>query len=355
MDDGAETGASAARSTSGQVTARQSDAGFTLDADVFSEQAISAETRAINAAILKALADLPDQWSFAPLLIRDRRKQGLGPFPLAPKSGHAEIIEIEGPGGAIPLRIIAPQHRPSRGVYLHIHGGGWTLGASDEQDPRLERIAENTGLTAVSVEYRLAPEHPYPAANEDCEAAALWLVHEGLTRLGGGVLAIGGESAGAHLSVTTLLRLRDRNGLTPFIAANLIAGAYDLRMTPSVRHWGDEKLILNTRDIGKFIGCYVVGDADAVPDERVDAPDVSPLLGDVSGLCPALFTIGTRDPLLDDTLMMAPRWLGAGNRAELAVYPGGAHVFMAFAGRLAEASLEHIDTFLNRQIDRVVS
>jgi acetyl esterase len=330
-----------------------------IDPRTFGPEAASAETRAINAAILKALANLPDQWSFEPQLIRDRRKQGIGPFPLAPRSDHARLIEIDGPGGLIPLRIIAPQTRASRGVYLHIHGGGWTLGASDEQDPRLERIAENTGLTAVSVEYRLAPEHPHPAANEDCEAAALWLVRKGLTELGGGVLAIGGESAGAHLSVTTLTRLRDRHDLTPFVAANLIAGAYDLRLSPSARNWGHEKLILNTRDITKFIGCYVAGDADAGPSEAANAPtnepDVSPILGDLSGLCPALFSVGTRDPLLDDTLMMAPRWMSAGNPTEIAVYPGGAHVFMAFSGRLAEASLERMDAFMNLRIDQAVS
>jgi acetyl esterase len=327
---------------------------FELDPRSFVPDAASAETGAINTAILKALADLPDQWSFPPHLIRDRRKQGLGPFPLAPKSKHARTVDIDGFGGDIPLRIIAPRNRPSRGVYLHIHGGGWTLGAADEHDPRLERIAENAGLTAVSVEYRLAPENPYPAANDDCEAAALWLIREGLAELGGGVLAIGGESAGAHLSVTTLTRLRDRHGLTPFIAANLIAGAYDLRMSPSARNWGDEKLILNTRDITKFIGCYVGGDADAGPSEAADNPDISPMLGDLSGLCPALFTVGTRDPLLDDTLMMAPRWLSAGNSTELAVYPGGAHVFMAFSGKLAQASLERVEAFLNQHIERAL-
>ncbi|MEM8877375.1 MAG: alpha/beta hydrolase [Pseudomonadota bacterium] len=317
-----------------------------IDHSVFTESTISQETRAINAGIVKALADLPDQWAFEPSMIRERRRLGLGPFPLAPKAHHARIIEIDGPAGPLPLRIIKPINRPSRGIYLHVHGGGWTLGASDEQDPRLEAIAEATGLTAASVEYRLAPEHPYPAANDDCEAAALWLIENGDSELGGGVLAIGGESAGAHLSVVTMMRLRDRHQLKPFSAANLIAGAYDLRMTPSARHWGDEKLILNTRDIRKFITCYT-GDGKA----DVGDPDLSPLLGNLSDLCPALFTVGTRDPLLDDTLMMAPRWMAAGNATELAVYPGGAHVFMAFAGRMAEASLARINAFLNAVLD----
>ena len=70
-------------------------------------------------------------------------------------------------------RIIAPAE--PKGVYLHIHGGGWTWGTADEQDPWLDRLAERCGLAVVSVEYRLAPEDPYPAAPDDCEAAALWL------------------------------------------------------------------------------------------------------------------------------------------------------------------------------------
>ncbi len=316
-----------------------------LDPTVFADEAVSAETRELNATILEALEGLPDQWSFPPAVVRERRKQGFGPFPLAPRLDHARTVTIEGPAGSLELRVIAPQTRASRGVYLHIHGGGWVLGAPDEQDPRLERIAENTGLSAVSVDYRLAPEQPFPAGPDDCEAAALWLVREGLEALGGGQLAIGGESAGAHLSTLTLIRLRDRHGLTPFAAANLIAGCYDLRLTPSVRNWGEEKLILNTRDITKFVGCFVQGET------RTDSADVSPMLADVTGLCPALFSVGTRDPLLDDTLMMAPRWAAAGNATELAVYPAGAHVFMAFPGAQSDEALARIDAFLNARLD----
>lgn len=317
------------------------DTMITIDPAVFDPASISAETRAINAGILNALIGLPDQWSFPPQVVRDRRAQGLGPFPLAPHAAHARTIAIDGPAGKIALRVIAPQTRDSRGVYLHIHGGGWVLGAADQQDPTLEHIAETTGLTAVSVEYRLAPEHPFPAGPDDCEAAALWLVNGGLDQLGGGQLAIGGESAGAHLSVITLLRLRDTHQVMPFAAANLVAGCYDLRLTPSVRNWGKEKLVLNTRDITKFCEAFVQGDS------RVDDPSVSPILADLTGLCPALFSVGTRDPLLDDSLMMAPRWLSGSNPCDLAVHPGGAHVFEWFESRLAETSKARMAAFLN--------
>ncbi|MDF3061373.1 MAG: alpha/beta hydrolase fold protein [Microvirga sp.] len=309
-----------------------------LDPTLFDPARIDAETARLNDEIVAKLNALPDAWSFPPAVVRERRRQGLGPFPPMPKSRQAETTEIEGPGGLIPLRIIAPA-RP-RGVYLHIHGGGWTWGAADEQDPWLERIAAACGFACISVGYRLAPEHPYPAGPDDCEAAALWLVREGQSRFGTGLLAIGGESAGAHLSVVTMLRLRDRHGLSPFSGANLFAGCYDMTMTPSATSF-PEKLVLSTRDIANFADCFCPPGVDR------RSPELSPLRADLAGLPPALFSVGTREALLDDSLFMAARWAAAGNRSELALWPGGAHVFIRFEIALAEQALARIDAFLS--------
>jgi acetyl esterase len=309
-----------------------------FDPAVFDPARVDPDTEALNAEILAKLASLPDQWSVPPAVVRERRKQGLGAFPVPPASALARTIAIEGPGGPLELRIVAPPE-PS-GVYLHIHGGGWVFGTADMQDDRLERLARTCGLACVSVDYRLAPEAPYPAAPDDCEAAALWLVREAKARFGTERLLIGGESAGAHLAAVTLMRLRDRHGLTPFRAANLTAGCYDLALTPSVRRWGETKLILNTRDIFLFVQNFLRLKGD------VRDPDVSPLQGDLAGMPPALFTVGTRDPLLDDSLFMAARWQAAGSRAELAVWPGGAHVFIGFPGALTEQALARAETFL---------
>ncbi|EIM28738.1 alpha/beta hydrolase [Microvirga lotononidis] len=309
-----------------------------IDPAVFDPSAISDEIRAQNAEIVAKLAALPDPMSVPPALVRERRRQGLGPFPLMPLSSKARTIAIDGPAGPIPLRIIAPEN--PRGVYLHIHGGGWTWGTADEQDPWLDRLADRCGLAVVSVEYRLAPENPYPAPLDDCEAAALWVIREMESRFGTSRLFIGGESAGAHLSAVTILRLRDKHGLKPFRGANLFAGCYDLRLTPSVRHWGPERLILNTNDVRVFAENFVghVGD-------RTD-PDISPLHADLNGLPPALFSVGTKDMLLDDTLFMASRWAAAGNTTELAVWPGGCHVFIRFDSVLSEQALARIDGFI---------
>jgi len=308
-----------------------------IDQALFDPAAVSDEIRAQNAEIVAKLSALPDPTSVPPAVVRERRRQGLGPFPLLPLSPRAQTIAIDGPAGPIPLRIIAPDN--PRGVYFHIHGGGWTWGTADEQDPWLDRLAERCGLAVVSVEYRLAPENPYPAAPDDCEAAALWAVREAEGRFGTSRLFIGGESAGAHLSAVTILRLRDKHGLRPFRGANLFAGCYDLNLTPSVRHWGSERLILNTNDIRVFAENFC-GSADR------DDPDVSPLFADLKGLPPALFSVGTRDMLVDDTLFMSGRWAAAGNQTDLAIWPGGCHVFTRFESVLSEQALSRIDAFV---------
>jgi acetyl esterase/lipase len=193
-------------------------------------------------------------------------------------------------------------------VYLHFHGGGWTLGAAHHMDVPNLTLARGCGLAVVSVDYRLAPEHPYPAGPDDCEAAALWVVEHARREFGCDWLAIGGESAGAHLAVVTLVRLRERHGFQGFRAAQLAYGAYDLSLTPSVRRWGPRNLILSTPIIEWFTDQFVG------PELRRH-PDVSPLYADLAGLPPALLTCGTLDPLLDDSLFLharrQPRGAGA--------------------------------------------
>lgn len=305
---------------------------------MFAPEAVAETTAAVNADIVAKMSALPDLWSFPPELIRETRRQGKGIFPLEARSPRAVVIEIEGRHGKVPIRIIAPE-KPT-GVYMHIHGGGWMFNQSDFQDESLEKVSAATGMACISVEYRLAPEHPYPAGPDDCEDAALWLVSEGAKRFGTTRFFIGGESAGAHLSAVTLQRLRDRHGLTPFAGANLIAGCYDLGMTPSARTFDRGRLILTTRDIALFVRAYVPG-AD------LRAPDISPLYGRLEGMPPALFSVGTHDALLDDTLFMSARWQAAGHATTLRLWPGGCHVFQAFDFPMAQEALADEIAFFN--------
>lgn len=315
-----------------------------LDPAVFSDDAIPEDTKQLNAALVALMKDMPEWWDIGAQAARDARANGSGVFPAPVKSERARWIEIDGPAGKLKLRVIAPAQ--SRGVYLHFHGGGHVLGAADQQDKLLELIADATRLTAISVEYRLAPENPYPAGPDDCEAAALW-VSDNLRDFGGDTLAVGGESAGAHLAAVTILRLRDKHGRTPFKAANLVFGVFDLGMTPSARAFGDEeRLVLRTIDIIKFGDAFLPG----LNAEQKRTPALSPLFADLRGLCPALFTIGTRDALLDDSLFMHARWIAAGNQGELDIHPGAAHAFIAFPCAQAQASIKHQIEFLNRTL-----
>lgn len=287
----------------------------------------------------------PDPWSLPLDKVRKARKEGKGIFPYAPRDKQAEsYVHIGSAGREIPMRILRPSDGATRGSFLHLHGGGWVFGAPEESEPRLRQLADSTGLTVVSVDYRLAPEHPFPAAPDDCVDVALALAN-GHLPAPRGFLAIGGESAGAHLAVLALVRLRDEYKLSPFRAAVLVAGCYDLSLTPSVRSMGEERLVISADDVKEFVLRFV-------PDEiSLKDPQVSPLYADLNGLPPARFSCGTRDLLLDDTLFMAARWVSAGNSAELHLTNGGVHVFEAFPSKAGAASLEGMETYLRERID----
>jgi acetyl esterase len=314
-----------------------------FDPELFKDEAISAETRAFNERLPKMMQGLPEWWEVGAPAVREARAKGEWLLPPAPKSERASTRMINGlHGNKVGLRIIAPDN--PTGVYLHIHGGGCVFGGADQQDPALERIVRHTGMACVSVEYRLAPENPYPASWDDCEAAALWLATRAKAEFGTERLTIGGESAGGQLSAATLVRMRDRHGFTGFCGANLVYGMYDATMTPSQKLLGAKGLLIRTMDIEKFADAY----APDVTQRR--NPDISPLYAELHNMPPALFTVGTCDPLMDDSLFMYARWIAAGNEAELAVYPGGVHVFNMFPLTIGKEANARCDRFLARVI-----
>ena len=314
-----------------------------LDPAVFKPAAISAETLAANEAFRKAMGAGPDWWDIGAAAFREAAASGRGPFPLPEKSPRGRTIEIEGKGGhKVALRVVAPEH--AKGIYLHFHGGGLVLGSAMTHDMMMERIIASTGMACASVEYRLAPENPYPAAWDDGESAALWLIKNGKKEFGTEVLTIGGESAGATLAAAILLRMRDRHGYTGFRAANLSYGNYDSSMTPSQMLSPDRGILVGKLSIQKFRDAYLPKGVDA------RNPDVSALYADLKNMPRAIFTIGTVDPLLDDTLFMYSRWIAAGNEAELAIYPGAPHAFNVFPLPQAPEANARIDAFLKRAV-----
>jgi acetyl esterase/lipase len=300
-----------------------------LDPSVFRPEAIGPEVRAFNENFMKAMASPPPPG----------QERG-GPLAPRPKSPRATVRTVEADGRKVEVRILTPASGAPRGAYLHLHGGGLIMGSADQDDGLLERTADATGLVAVSVEYRLAPAHPYPAAWEDAETAAAWLAKNVKAEFGGDALAIGGESAGATLAVPTLVRMRDRHGFTGFSAANLSYGNFDTSGTPSNVWNGAMGYLISTEMIR---GC---SDAYAPDASKRKDPDMSALYADLKDMPPALFSVGTYDPFLDDSLFLYARWIAAGNEAELAVYPGAPHAFNILGHPHAKAANARIDAFL---------
>ncbi|MEY9943428.1 alpha/beta hydrolase [Kitasatospora sp. GAS1066B] len=298
-----------------------------------------AETLAFNKEFETAAANRPARTAApdaATLAAVRRNRLGGDTPPLRLPQGRDRIV-----ADGVTVRTFVPDRVD--GVHLHIHGGGWAFGSADGQDERLWQLAEQAHLAVVSVEYRLAPEHPFPAGPDDCEAAAMWLVANARAEFGTDRLLIGGESAGAHLSVLTLLRLRDRHGVTgAFRAAHLTFGPFDLSMTPSQRLFGSRRLLSNTDTMRASRALFV---PEMTEEQRRD-PEVSPLFADLTGLPPARMVVGTEDPLLDDSLFMAARWQLAGAPAQLDVVAGAMHGFTLFPLTITERELRRQRDFL---------
>jgi acetyl esterase/lipase len=240
------------------------------------------------------------------------------------------VKTIKGPGGDLQLRIFKPD--TIRGVVLDIHGGGWSLGTAASMDPMNDVMARTCKVAVVSVDYRLAPEYAFPACIEDCKAAAKWLVNNSKKEFGTDKLFISGGSAGAHLTALTTIYVRDSlHAIDHVKGVNLIYGCYDLGRTPSCRKSTDSTIILNKKYMDETFELVFHGWRT----DQLQQPQYSPLYADLKNLPPALFTVGTADPLIDDTYFMEVRWRLAGNKTFLAVYPECPHGFNFFPTRLA--------------------
>jgi acetyl esterase len=258
--------------------------------------------------------------------------------PRAAPPGPAAVERIaEAEGRQVPVRVMEPQNGPVRGVLLDIYGGGFYMGSAVRGDNRNHFLADAAGVATVAVEYRRAPEDPWPAAPDDCETAALWLLEVAEDLFGTRRLAIGGASAGANLTMTTLLRLRKRGIADPFVATVLLYGAFDLSgQTPAGRALDGEF----------FLDAYLGGVEDRTN------PDVSPIFGDLHDLPPALLVVGTQDLLLEDSLAMAARLAAAGGEVDLRVFPESPHGFASFPIAMARAAMDGVGEWLR---ERVVS
>ncbi len=264
-----------------------------------------------------------------------RMMEALGGLRVAEPEAVASVTDrrIPGPGGEIPIRIYTPNGTAPLPLLVYFHGGGWVLGSLETHDATCRALANGAGCVVVSVDYRLAPEHRYPAAAEDCHAATRWCA-EHAAELGADPhrIAVGGDSAGGNLAAVVAQMARDRGG-PPLVLQLLIypvtAHAFD---TASYRD-NAEGYLLTADDMHWFWGHYL-GDTPA----RGEEPYASPLrAASLAGLPPALVITAEFDPLRDEGEAYARRLEEAGVPARLTRYDGMIHGFFAMSGLMDQA------------------
>jgi len=248
-------------------------------------------------------------------------------------SGDPQPVESvddeEVPGAAGPLR--ARRYVPSEhdgGLLVYFHGGGFVRGDLDTHDPLCRRLANAARCQVLAIDYRLAPEHPFPAAAEDAIAVTEWAGGEH-----GGPLAVGGDSSGGNIAAVAAIHARESGG--PELAAQLLLyPVTDATMSsPSMDELAEGRML--TRDTLAWMYDQYMPDGVDRSDRRV-----SPLLAEtLEGLPPAVVVAAGNDPLRDDAIRYATRLEEAGVPVELLVYGGTIHSFMLYAGVL-EAGLE---------------
>ena len=245
-------------------------------------------------------------------------------------------------GGVPGEWVEAPNVRQDRAL-LYLHGGGYVSGSPASHRGLTGELSRAARMRVLAVDYRLAPEHPFPAGLDDAVAAYRWLLAQGLTPA---QIVIGGDSAGGGLTVATLLSLRER-GLPQPAAAVCLSPWVDLETAGETMRT-HAHLDPMLQPIGfPILARHYIGEAG---DPR--HPLVSPIHADLSGLAPLLVQVGTREVLLDDARRLVERTVAAGGRAELEVWDHMVHVFQIF-GFLPEArrAVARLGAFIRQHTD----
>lgn len=265
------------------------------------------------------------------------------PVPVA-----VESRSIPGPVGTLPVRIYRPQAE-AKGIALYFHGGGFTLGDLDCYHAVCSRLCQSSDCIVVAVDYRLAPEAPFPAAVDDCYATLEWSAANAVELASKPVpLAVVGDSAGANLAAVIALLSRDRNG--PAIAFQALiypVTAATPGQFPSYEKFGTGYTL--TRRSTEQSNQLYFGPAGIAPDFRG-----APLLAtSLAGLPSALVQLAGYDPLHDEGVAYAERMMADGVDVSLVDYPGLAHGFINMAGRIRTAALafEQLSSALRRALE----
>jgi len=226
---------------------------------------------------------------------------------------------------------------------LYLHGGGFRLGSVSSHRELIARISEASGCRVLAINYRLAPEHRFPAPLKDAMATYGWMLQQGLKPEN---IAFAGDSAGGNLVLAAMLSLRERGAPLP-TAGVLMSPWTDLAATgESYVSRADADPIHQRPMILALAKSYLGEDGDPCN------PLASPLYADLTGLPPLLIQVGDRETVLDDSTMFADKARAAGVDVELQVWDGMVHVFQMFASEIAEArqAIDSIARFLNRHL-----
>jgi acetyl esterase len=271
-----------------------------------------------------AAAKQPAFHSQSPTDARNAMRAMLNVLGPGPEVAKVENRKIPGPAGELPVRIYSPSGKPN-GILVYFHGGGWVVGDLDSHDYVCRALTNDAGCTVVSVDYRLAPEHKFPAGPEDCYAATQW-ASKNAASLGSDAdhVAVGGDSAGGNLAATIALMARDRGG--PRIRHQmLIYPVTDVAMdTPSQKEFLADGFVLSKLDMEWFWGYYLANKKDG------ENPYASPSRAkDLRNLPPAHIITASHDPLRDEGEAFAELLKKAGNKVKVKRYEGVVHGFVS--------------------------
>jgi acetyl esterase/lipase len=289
--------------------------------------------------ILEMLASMPDTTGLTFVEQRADFEQQISLLPVA-ESVTFEPLSADG----VPAEWIVPEGAPERSVLLYLHGGGYCIGSINTHRSMVSHIAGAAKTRALLIDYRLAPENPFPAAVEDSTAAYKWLLSRGIAA---GDIIVAGDSAGGGLTVATLLSLKEQ-GIGLPAAAVLISPWVDLAATgDSIISKADIDPMVKKEGLMEMAEAYMGG-----TDPRT--PLASPLYADMDGLPPMLIQVGTAEILLDDATRMADRARKAGVEVTLNTAEDMCPVWHFFSSMLPEAleAIEEVARFMRKHLIR---
>lgn len=247
-------------------------------------------------------------------------------FGRLPSLSEARVTTADASG--VPAEWVQAPQATDRAVVLFLHGGGYNICSPRTHRSFTTHLSQAAGCRVLSIAYRLAPEHPYPAAVDDAVTVYRWLLAQGIAP---GRIGFAGDSAGGGLAVATMLRLRDEDAPLP-AAAYLVSPWVDLTRTEAA--WGpykDRDPLLNPEQLERMALGYLAGRSPRTP-------LASPLYADLSRLPPLLVQVGTHEVLLDDSVRLAERARAAGVSVTLETLEAMVHGFHVFVGMMPEAS-----------------